>query len=167
MYNGTPHFMEFGVDTLYIYDNKEKIPYAIFQLGNLKFPPDPTMAEVPGINGKIWVNEIRETKKLLFVNLWWDLSDSISNCVFEKSSASFTILKDNGFVNDIDGGLPFWPKKLINENLMLDYVDAFDLIKDSKNMNKNDIKEEASQLNGVVKQLSETSNPVLIILRKK
>lgn len=167
MYNGTPYFMEFGVDTLYKYDNNEKKPYAIFQFGNLKLPPDPTMSEVPGINGKIWVNEIRETKKLLFVNLWWDLSDSISNCVFDKSSSSFSLLKDNGFVNDIDGGLTFWPKKIINDNLMLDYVDAFDLIKYSKNKNKNDNKEETSQLNGVVKQLCETSNPVLIILRKK
>jgi hypothetical protein len=167
MYNGTPHFMEFGVDTLYNYDNHKKIPYAIFQPGNLKFPPDPTMSEVPGINGKIWVNEIRETKSMLFVNLWWDLSDSISNCVFDKSSSSFSLLKDNGFTNDIDGGLTFWPKKIISDNLMLDYVDAYDLIKYSKNKRQNDNNEETSQLNEVVKQLNETSNPVLIILRNK
>jgi hypothetical protein len=167
MYNGTPYFMEFGIDTLYKYDNHEKKPYAIFQLGNLKLAPDPTMSEVPGINGKIWVSDIRETKKLLFVNLWRDLSGPISNCVFDKSSSSFSLLKDNGFVNDIDGGLTFWPKKIINDNLMLDYVDAFDLIKYSKDKNKNDNKGETSQLNEVVKQLNETSNPVLIILRNK
>ncbi len=165
MYNNTPYFMEFGVDTLYHYDNNEKKPYAIFYPGNLKLPPDPTMSEAPAINGKIWVSEIRETKKLLFVNLWWDLSDSISNCVFDKSSSSFTLLKDNGFTNDIDGGLTFWPKKIINDNLMLDYVDAFTLIKYLKDKNQN--KEETSQLNDVVNQLTETSNPVLIILRNK
>jgi hypothetical protein len=167
MYDGTPHFMEFGVDTLYNYEDKKKKPYAIFHLGNLKLTPDPTMSEVPNINGKIWVNEIRETKKMLFVNLWWDLSDSISNCVFDKSSSSFTILKNNGFANDIDGGLVFWPKKIINENLMLDYVDAFNLIKYSKEKNQNDNKGNTSQLNDVIKQLSETSNPVLIILTNK
>jgi hypothetical protein len=167
MYNGNPYFMEFGVDTLYKYDNHVKKPYAIFQLGNLKLPPDPTMSEVQGINGKIWVSDIRETKKMLFVNLWWNLSDSISNCVFDKSSSSFSILKENGFVNDIDGGLTFWPKKIINDNLMLDYADAFNLIKYSKKKSKNDNKAETSQLDGIVKQLNETSNPVLIILRNK
>jgi len=164
MHDDTPHFMEFGIDTLYSYDNNEKKPYAIFHLGNLKFPPDPTMSEVPQIKGKFWINEIRETKKLFLVNIWWDLSDSISNCIFDKSSASFSILKNSGFTNDIDGGMTFWPKKIINDNLMLDYVDAFNLIKTSKKILK-DNNEQTSQLNNLITQLSETSNPVLIILR--
>lgn len=165
MHDGTPHFMEFGIDTLYSYGNNEKKPYAIFNLGNLKFPPDPTMSEVPQIDGKIWINDIRETKKLLFVNIWRDLSDSISNCIFDKSSASFSILKNGGFTNDIDGGMAFWPKKIINDNLMLDYADAFNLIKTTKKIHKNN-NEQASQLNNLITRLSETSNPVLIILRK-
>jgi hypothetical protein len=164
MHDDTPHFMEFGIDTLYSYDNNEKKPYAIFHLGNLKFPPDPTMSEVPQIKGKFWINEIRETKKLFFVNIWWDLSDSISNCIFDKSSASFSILKNSGFTNDIDGGMTFWPKKIINDNLMLDYVDAFNLIKTSKKILQ-DNNEQTSQLNNLITQISETSNPVLIILR--
>jgi len=165
LYDKTPHFMEFGVDTLYSFENNEKKPYAIFILGNLKFPPDPTMAEVPEINGKIWINEIRETKKLFFVNLWWDLSDSISNCIYDKSSSSFSILNNGGFTNDIDGGLTFWPKKIINENLFLDYIDAFKLINSTKKIQLNN-KEQSSQLFDVVKQITETSNPVLIILKK-
>ncbi len=164
LYDETPHFMEFGVDTLFNYENNEKKPYAIFDLGNLKFPPDPTMAEVPEINGKIWINEIRETRKLFFVNLWWDLSDSISNCIYDKSSSSFSVLRNGGFTNDIDGGMTFWPKKIINDNLMLDYVDAFKLINSTKKTQLNN-KEQSRQLIDVVKQLSETSNPVLIVLK--
>lgn len=166
IYNNTPHFMEFGIDTLYSYDNNKKIPYAIFNPGNLKFPPDPTMAEVPEIHGKIWISEIRETEKLFFVNLWRDLSDSISNCIYDKSSSSFTLLKEGGFTNDIDGGLTFWPKKILNENLFLDYADAFKLINYAKNIHQ-DKNEKSAQLFDVVKQLSETSNPVLIILKNK
>lgn len=164
MYDKTPHFMEFGVDTLFRYNNNEKTPYAIFNPGKLKFPPDPTMAEVPGIDGKLWVNEIRETKDLFFVNLWWDLSDSISNCIYDKSSSSFSVLKNGGFTNDIDGGLTFWPKKIINENVFLDYVDAFKLINSVKKVQP-DNRGQSSQLSDVVKKLSETSNPVLIILK--
>jgi hypothetical protein len=166
LYDETPHLMEFGVDTLYNYVSNEKIPYAIFNPGKLKFPPDPTMAEVPEINGKIWINEIRETRKLFFVNLWWDLSDSISNCIYDKSSKSFSILKNGAFDNDIDGGLAFWPKKVINETLFLDYADAFKLIKFAKKAHPN-INEQSTPFFDVVKHLSETSNPVLIILKSK
>jgi hypothetical protein len=164
MYDDTPHFMEFGVDTLYNYNNNKKEPYAIFHPGNLKFPPDPTMAEVPQINGKVWINEIRETKKLFFVNLWRDISDSISNCIFDKSSFRFSILKNGVFTNDIDGGMPFWPKKIINDNLMIDYKDAFELINSSRKIQAGN-REKTSQLDEITGQLSETSNPVLIILR--
>lgn len=166
LFDNAPHFMEFGVDTLYKYDNDAKRPYAIFNPGKLKFPPDPTMAEVPGINGRIWVNEIRETKKLFFVNLWWDLSDSISNCIYDKSSSVFSVLKNGGFTNDIDGGIAYWPKKIINEKLFLDYADAYELIRAAKKTGL-DNNEQSKQLTDVVKQLSETSNPVLIILRNK
>ena len=166
MYNKTHHFMEFGIDTLYGYRNDKKIPYAIFNLGNLKFPPDPAMDEVPGINGKIWINEIKETEKLFFVNLWRDLSDSISNSIYDKSSSSFTVLKTGGFTNDIDGGLTFWPKKIINENLFLDYADAFQLITYERKMHP-DKSEPSTPFSEAVKQLSETSNPVLIILKNK
>jgi hypothetical protein len=164
MHDNTPHFMEFGIDTLYTYDINEKIPYAIFHLGNLKFPPDPTMSEAAQISGKIWINEIRETKKQFFINIWWDLTDSITNCIFDKSSSSFSILKNGVFTNDIDGGMAFWPKKIINDNLLVDYVDAFNLINTSKKIQK-DNNGQTSQLNDLAKQLSETSNPVLIILR--
>jgi len=161
MYDSTPHFMEFGVDTLYNYDNNEKIPYAIFYFGDLKFPPDPTIAEVQGISGKIWISDVRETKTLLFITIWGDLSGTISNCIFNKKSSSFTVLKDNSFGNDIDGGMSFWPEKIINDDLMIDYIDAFDLITYAKNN-----KTESKQLNEVVEGLTETSNPVIIILKK-
>lgn len=165
MYNGTLHFMEFGIDTLYSYENHVKTPYAIFHAGNLKFPPDPTIDEVPKIDGKIWVSDVLETKKSLFVKIWWDLSDSISNCVFDKSTSKFTILKNNGFTNDIDGGMTFWPEKIPDDNFMIDFIDAIDLIKYSKDKNNMDNIEQTSQLEDVIKQLTETSNPVIIILR--
>lgn len=165
MYNGTPHFMEFGIDTLYNYKNNVKIPYAIFYSGSLKLPPDPTMAEVPNINGKIWISDVRETKKSLLIKVWGGLSGPISNCIFDKSSSTFTVLKDNGYFNDIDGGVTFWPETIINDNLMIDFADAFDLITFSKNkeLENNTID---GQLADVIENLTETSNPVIMILEK-
>ena len=164
LYNGTTHFMEFGVDTLYNYDNNTKKPYAVFHSGNLKLPPDPTMSEVPNIKGKIWVSDVREIKKSLFVKIWWDLSDSITNCVYDKTSSTFTVLKDNGFENDIDGGMRFWPEGIVDGNYLVDFADAFDLIKYVKNNNLTAAGSKSDQLQNVAKLLNETSNPVIIIL---
>jgi len=88
------------------------------------------------------------------------MPDPISNCVFDKKSSTFTVLKDNSFDNDIDGGMPFWPKQIINDNLMIDYIDAFDLITYARDNNT-----ESKQFKKVVEQLTETSNPVLIVLK--
>ena len=170
VYKGTPHFMEFGIDTLYDYNDFVMKPYAIFHSGNMKMNPDPTITEVPGIKGKIWISAVQEIEKALFIKIWWDLSDSITNCIFDKSSSRFTVLRENGFVNDIDGGMAFWPKRILNDNFMIDFADAFDLIKyvnnsQSKKTTVND-RREADHLKDVVKQLTETSNPVLIILKQ-
>ena len=165
IFNGTPHFMEFGIDTLYNYDDNKKIPHAVFQFGKLKFPPDPTMEEVPNIKGKVWINDIKEIEKLLLLKVWWNLSDSIRNGIFDKSSSKFTLLKNNGFTNDIDNGPPFWPKEIMNDNYMIGYKDAFELIKYSNKMkdNRSEIK---GQLKEIIRNLTETSNPVIIILKK-
>lgn len=171
IYNGTSHFMEYGIDTLYNFINMVKIPYAIFHCGNMKMKPDPTMDEVPSLKGKIWVYDVRETVKSLFIKIYRNMvSPSLTYCIFDKSSSGFTVLKENGFINDIDGGMVFWPKKILNDNILIDYADAFDLIKymnnnPPANANLKDRKK-ADQFSNFVKKLTETSNPVLIILKQ-
>ena len=167
MFNGTPHFMEFGIDTLYYLDNLVKKPYAIFKLGNIKFKPDPTMEEVPGLKGKIFIYDVKENTKSLFIRI---MDDSTTYCNFDKNSATFSALKENGFFNDIDGGLTFWPKRILNDNTLIDYADAYKLIQYMDKNTQTEVKvkdiKKANQLKTIVKQLDETSNPVLIILRQ-
>ena len=59
-----------------------------------------------------------------------------------------------GFINDIDGGMPFWPQR-IRENKMYSFVDAGKFIDMSKRCNSAKMKEVASIL-------TYESNPVLI-----
>jgi len=167
VYNEALIFMEFGIDTSYIYDNNKKRPYSIFYYGNLKFPPDPAVDEILRIDerlcGKFYVNNILETDKTLLLDICYLLPHvSISNCYYDKSTSRLTVLKDDGFVNDIDGGMIFWPEEISNDGLMIDYVDAFELIKSYKQQANSEIK--SAQLVNVVKNLTETSNPVIMIL---
>lgn len=172
IYDGTMHFMEFGIDTLYNFKNLVKIPYAIFHYGKMKIDPDPTIDELPNhLKGKIWLNSVRENAQFIFIRVIQNtLSNSFTCCIFDKSSSEFTVLKEHGFINDIDGGMIFWPKKILNGNTLIDYADASDIIKymnnkSSANVNLKDRKK-AEQFSNVVKQLTETSNPVLIMLKQ-
>lgn len=159
IYQDTLHFMEFGVDTLYKYDGRNKIPHLIFNPGTLKFPADPTMSEVPGIDGKIWVSDVIESNEKIFIKMWWDLGDSISNCIFDKKTSEFSILRSNGFVNDIDGGCPFWPIDISEDTLLVGYIDAYKLILCS-GIKKT---EDSTKLD-FVRTLTETSNPVIVVV---
>ena len=80
-------------------------------------------------------------------------------------------LGEDGFINDIDGGPVFWPKKILNDNTLIDYADTFKLIQHlNKNQEANkNVKDrkKADKFQSLVKQLTETSNPVLIILKQK
>jgi hypothetical protein len=74
--------------------------------------------------------------------------------VFNKKTNEITFPKDNSFVNDINGGVPFWPEEITNENILIDYIDAFDLLKHPLPIS----------LRG---KITESSNPILLILKPK
>lgn len=83
-----------------------------------------------------------------------------SNFVFDKNKRKTFVLDYSqefdmaGLINDIDGGMPFWPQKL-KGNKMYSFVDAGKFIDMSSKCNSPRMKEVASSL-------TYESNPVLI-----
>lgn len=83
-----------------------------------------------------------------------------SNFVYDKASRKSVIVDYQeefdmaGFINDIDGGMPFWPQQL-RGNKMFSFVDAGTFIEMSKKCNSPKMKE-------VARKLTEESNPVLV-----
>jgi hypothetical protein len=168
------HFMEFGSDTLYYFKDNQRKPYAIFSLGDLKMNPDPVLTP-PGtknrdlLTDKLWTKSIYENDEFLFINFALGITDGIMHAIYNKKTADVTFLKDNVFRNDLGGSKGFWPKQIINDKILVDCVDAFDLLKSIKKM-KTEISTETSkeipkQLSNIEKQITESSNPVLIILK--
>jgi len=176
LFNNSAHFMEFGIDTLYyFFHDTDKKPYAIFILENLKMDIDPLITssnkEEVGekLFGKLWINSIYENNDFLFIKFFRGISDSVMCAIFNKKTAVVTILKDNVFRNDLNGGTGFWPKQIINDSILVDYMDAFDLLKSIKQMQseartKKD-KKFSITLSNLSKQITETSNPILMILK--
>jgi hypothetical protein len=170
-YNSTAHFMEFGIDTLYYFQGAQKKPYAIFSLGDLKMDTDPLTDSREALNkiaGKLYIDTMNENDTYLFIKIHrWNMDDI--NATFNKKTKEFTILSDNGFKNDIDGGMTFYPKYIYNDNILVDYIDGFKLWgiinKTLSDKTKNIDKNKVTQLENLKNKLAETSNPVLMLVK--
>jgi len=176
-FNNILHFKQYTVDTLYTLENEKPKPYAIFKLGKSKLDPNimfdgrnQNVAQmVKEIENYFEISKIIETDNFLFTNLAFGVADSSKYCIFNKQSAETIIIEDEGLRNDIDGGIRFWPRYIYDDNLLVDYIDAFKFLSllkkgESKSLlgegdNRND------KLEILKKKLTESSNPVLIVLK--
>ena len=176
-FNNILHFKQYTVDTLYTLENEMPKPYAIFKLGENKLDPNimfdgrnPNVAEmIKEIENYFEISKILESENYLFTNIAFGVADSSKHCIFNKQSAETTIIEDDGFKNDIDGGIRFWPKYIYNDSILIDYVDAFKFLSMLKNEESNSLKGEGKirvdKLEILTKKLTESSNPVLIVLK--
>jgi len=170
MFNGYEHFIEYGSDTLLYLRESKPEPYALFDFGKYRMDPDPEVFE-PSLDDEfrrpIIVNEDIGN---LFITCYKGYYGPMSNCVFDKQTKETVFLEDNAFANDIDGGLPFWPEYVYQDSILVDPVDAFDLIKRINEIksgnNAGNATELSDQLENLSKTLTENSNPVLVILKR-
>jgi hypothetical protein len=112
---------------------------------------------------------IDEDNNHLYMTYLWGFSGSMSTSVFNKKTMETTFLENNTFANDLDGALPFWPRYIYNNNILVDQTDAFRLLKRINEIRDSNPDGKGSkipeQLEMLGKQLTENSNPVLIVLR--
>jgi hypothetical protein len=175
-FNSKFRFMEYGVDTLYTLKDEKLEQYAIFNLGKMKMNPDPSIPiQNPEkdemfnkLKQKLWIRDILENKRNLLIKLDFGLSDSSIFGVYDKLTNETTFLKDNGFVNDVDGGLTFWPKYIYNDSILVDYSDASGVLGHIRSVNSAEQKQKYGdkyvQFEKLYRAMDEMSNPVLIIL---
>lgn len=173
--NGILHFKQYAVDTLYTLKNEKTEPYAIFNLGKEKMDPNllftlSNRIEIKKqIENKIEIGEILENGEYLFTRLALGMSDSSKYCIFNKQTSEITILKNNGFTNDLDGGILFWPKFVYNnDSILIDYCGSDELLKYIRNNNSKELRkkfgEKYDRLEKISNEVDEMSNPILIIL---
>jgi hypothetical protein len=171
LFNGTAHFLETGIDTLYKFNKSNREPYAFFNLGKMKMDPRMVDKEKYGkqLKNKLWIVSLVEDNNYFFVDLMQSLSDSISYCLVNKRTSEIAILRSKGLLNDIDEGINFWPRSIYKVSILIDYVDAFKFLDFINKKLEGEPKGiDLSRLNQfrVLKgKLTETSNPVLMILK--
>lgn len=155
-HNNKIHFMEFGVDTLYNVELTVIKPYAVILLDDLKMDPDPLVTPVSfkdsKLSNKFWVKSVIENSNIIFIELGIGLTDASMCAIYYKQTDNVTFVKENVFKDDLGIGVGFWPKQIINDKMLIDYVDAFDLL---KRIIPTDLR----------KKLTETSNSVIMIVK--
>jgi hypothetical protein len=176
-HNNELRFQQFGVDTLYILKMNKLEPFAVFSLGknkmdpNIKFGRSDTEIEekLREIEKKISIKRVAENKEFLFVSLKIGLSDSSKQIIFNKRTSQLTFLYSKKIENDIDGGLPFWPKLVTDDSILIDYATAMEIIDFKQSVRLEKLTETAvkpdEQFLIMTDNLTETSNPVIILLK--
>ena len=169
-------FKEFGVDTLYTITEEELIPHAIINLGGKEMPADLSIPLTPnGLEetvrehfGKFWVKWVLEDVDNFYITL-----DNYINSLYgyyNKYDNSVKIIGQDVFQNDIDGGLPFFPKYVYNDNILVDYVNAFTLREHVLNGNTTETRrlygQKYDDLVKLANSIDDESNPIVVMIKK-
>ncbi len=176
LFQGQLRFMEYGVDTLFTLQSDSLKPYAIFDLGRFKMNPDPIIPfeasesekVLKQLSKKLRISDIIEDNDFLYIKLAYGFTDSLKLGIFNKHDNNITFLNKRGFINDLDGGVNFWPRYIYKDSVLVDYVNAYDFktaVSDKiSHALKDKYGEEYTKLIHMVGELKDESNPVLLIL---
>jgi len=173
LYQGNLRFKEFGADTLFTVTEDELIPCAIFDLGKKEIPGD--LQIISGdvtetykkYKGCAWILNILEDTTNFYIRM---IDDRVHNLYgyFDKQTHTVKVIGELGFQNDLDGGLPFFPKYIYNDSIMVDYVNASELRKHVLNSNIEEMQKKYGKrfddLLKLVNSLDDISNPVVIMV---
>jgi len=172
-YKDNIRFMDYGNDTLFTYTKKEgKVPYAMFNLGSMKRDvdisgyDDQRMAE---LSSKLAFYNICEDDRYLYISLIWGVSDKFQYILFDKNTGELENLGNKGFVNDIDGGVSFFPQFIEDDGTMVMWMQADRFIEEISSSNYQNQKEKYKEKFEYVWKLSsdkgEDDNPIFIMVK--
>ena len=174
-FKDTIRINESRVDTLNSFVNGKHIPYAIFNLGKYKMDPDQSIPFETSareelnnrVKDKIWIWSINENNTYLFLTFNIGLSDSSAYAFYNKLDSKFAFLDKSGFDDDLGIGIPFWPRYIYHDSLLVDYQDAFKVLKHMNKISKSKNYQSTERINELSKTLKETSNPILILIKSR
>jgi hypothetical protein len=164
--NDKLYYHEVMDDTVYCVDkNLETRPHVVLNTGEDRFTTEKrsnvSFTEPPDA---IYISKIIETDNYFFVDC------SGREYLVDKNNVETKVVKDEGLLNDIDGGMHFSPDLLVDDKYLVQIVDAFkfNLWLESEHfksfIDKLDKKDEFREL---AERLTENDNPVLVRCRVK
>ena len=179
-FNNNIRFLDYGSDTLFSVVKGSMIPYAILDLGNNKtdLTPDLSNFNNPRDMHEFMINlkghKIEftvEDESFLFMSLTEKgHSSNQIHCIFNKKTKELKLLKEGGLLNNLDGGISFFPQKPLIDNMLISWKSAEEFKEEilSKDYNAQKAKygERFEKVYQLAKSLEDDDNDILIIAKK-
>jgi len=197
-YDGNVRFKQYGdhADTLFalteakysdrdvIMPQRELLPYAVLNLGekampiNIETPLRQTwfsyklgidsINKIMGISGKYFVKAIYEDMDNLHIRLS-DYSSKNLYGYFNKNKKTTKIIGKQGYQNNIDGGLPFFPKYAYKD-ILVDYMPVSVLRKHILNSDATEMNrlygKSYDDLVELINNLDDEINHIVVLVKK-
>jgi len=164
--NDKLYYHEVMDDTVYCVDKDLDIrPHVVLNTGEERFTTEKrSNASFTEPLDAIFVSNIIETGDHFFVYC------NGKEYLIDKNNSETKVVKDEGLQNDIDGGMPFFPDLQVDDEYLVQVVDAFEfrLWLDSEHFNDfQDDPDKKKQFHDLAEKLTENDNPVLVRCRIK
>lgn len=170
--NNNLYFKEVFNDTLFRVTIDKLLPRFIFKYGKYGLPYEQQQKIMPSFGQLSYdyfmVNDIDENSNFLFFRLFYDKKEY--TCFYDKKAKTTTVCKPIGdspsaLIDDINDFMPIAPKDFTQENEMISVLYPMDILKWSKD-NPEKAKQLSDKMNWL-KNISETSNPVIVVAKCK
>ena len=177
-------FMEEGSDTIQTVIPNGLLTFAVFDLGSRRMPINDLDFPFPGGEGfrewlDIYLRQIHQDGNFFpvatfedFDNIYFRVSDLRKNICgyFSKVTGVSKLIGEEGFQNDIDGGLPFFPRYILNDNTLVDIIDPYELREHVFSRNAAQMRRLYGQkwddLTRLANSLDDESNPVIVMVKR-
>lgn len=180
---GKKFFKDMHTDTIYTLNEKNRIvPVMYLDLGKYKIPDNKRPSFITDrkqvntlMQGYLWGNVV-ESDKYRLINAEGYSDDKKLLVMTDKAKKTSVLISDKedryaGFVNDIDGGIDFWPRHIYADKWAYTIVSASDFIKFSNENLKLNKKvkfpDKSKQLKTIIGNMSEEDNQVIVIAKLK
>ena len=88
---------------------------------------------------------------------------------FDKRTGETEITDKGEFMNDLDGGLPFFPEYIYNDEVLVDYVDAHALKEHVASLDAEEMTrlygDRFTKFSALAASLKEDDNPLMIMVK--
>ncbi len=177
---GEVRFLELIADTLYTVTPEALIPYASFDLGPEKIPTEffttrrflpEFFAQLERYSDNYMLLAVTEDRNRIYMNIGQGNLDSNYEVfgIFDKRTGKRKVMGGDGFTNDIDGGLPFVPKYVLGDDVLVGWVDAYKLKEHVEALDAEEMTglygERFERLAELAAGLEEDDNPVLVMVK--
>ncbi|MDR1202368.1 MAG: hypothetical protein LBL58_12205, partial [Tannerellaceae bacterium] len=147
-------------------------PYAVCRLGSKKRELNTAgfnQQQMEALSSKLLVENIYEDEANLFVKLMWGWNSGSHYITFNKRTQNLYNVGKEGFQNDIDGGVPFFPDLIRADGTKVMWMQAEDFIEQIVSLDYNKQKEKFGEkferVRTLASQMKPDDNPILILLQ--